>query len=100
MPEVWTLGRWTVIPGKEDDFAAAWRELADWTAGQFATAGAMLLRDRDQPNVFFSFGPWPDLETVGQWRGSNGFQQRISVIRGLLESFEPHTLDPVAKQAG
>jgi quinol monooxygenase YgiN len=100
VPEVWTHGRWTVIPGREDDFAAAWRELADWTGSQFTTAGATLLRDRDQPNVFFSFGPWPDLETVGRWRGSDGFQQRISTIRGLLESFEAHTLDPVAKQSG
>jgi quinol monooxygenase YgiN len=98
MSEVWTLGRWTVVPGKEDEFVRGWREMATWTHSQFPTGSATLLRDRDQANVFFSFGPWPDLEAVGQWRASEGFQKRVSKIRELLESFEPHTLDPVVKQ--
>jgi quinol monooxygenase YgiN len=97
MPEVWTHGRWTVVSGKEDDFVRAWRDMATWTRSQFPTATGTLLRDRDQPNVFFSFGSWPNLETVGQWRGSEGFQQYIATIRELLESFESHTLDPVVQ---
>jgi len=98
MSEVWTLGRWTVMPGKEDDFVRGWRDLARWTRSEFPTATGTLLRDRDQPNVFVSFGRWPDLDAVGQWRGSEGFQQRIATIRQLVESFEPHTLDPAAQE--
>ena len=95
MLEVWTLARWTTVPGKEDDFVAAWRKLAEATLDDFPTAQGTLLRDREQPNVFFSFGPWPDLETVQRWRDSEGFKQAASRMRGFLESFEPHTLDQV-----
>jgi hypothetical protein len=66
MPEVWTHSRWTVVSGKEDDFVRAWRDMATWTRSQFPTATGTLLRDRDQPNVFFSFGSWPNLETVAR----------------------------------
>jgi quinol monooxygenase YgiN len=97
MSEVWTLARWTTVRGKEDDFVAAWRELAESTLADFPTAQGTLLRDQQQPNVFFSFGPWPDLETVERWRGSEGFKQSSSRMRAFLESFEPHTLDQVVK---
>jgi quinol monooxygenase YgiN len=97
MTEVWTLARWTAVPGKEDDFVAAWRAFAEQTRVDFPTAWGTLLRDQEHPNVFFSFGPWSDLETVGRWRGSEGFKQGVARMRQFLESFEPYTLDPVAK---
>lgn len=93
MAEVWTLARWTVVPGREDEFVAAWQELAQWTLTEFPAAKGTLLRDRDEPNVFFSFGPWEDQATAARWRGSEGFRQRIAGLRPLLESFEPHLLD-------
>lgn len=97
MSEVWTLARWVVKPGKEEDFCEAWRDLADWTVSEFSEAQGTLLRDRDEPNVFFSFGPWRDLDQAQAWRASDGFGQRVSRIRELLEGFEPHLLDPVTR---
>lgn len=92
MEEIWTYGTWTVTPGREDEFTAAWQDLADWNAREFLPgAAAVLLRDDDQPNVFVSFGGWPDTETIDRWRASAGMQTRVRAMMPMLESFVPHT---------
>ena len=100
MSELFTHGRWTVTPGKEEEFVAAWNDLAEWTGANIPGAGwAKLLRDRERPNVFLSFGPWDSLSTIQEWRSSEGFTQRIGSMRGMLEDFEAVILD-VAAEAG
>lgn len=90
---VYTLGIWTAKPGEEDAFVAGWKEFATATKTDFPEATAMLLRDRDEPNVFISFGPWESLDQIEQWRGSEMFKSGIGKIRAALESFEAHTMD-------
>jgi heme-degrading monooxygenase HmoA len=95
------MGEWVVKPGREDEFVAAWREMAEWTASEFAPATtAVLVRDRDDRSRFVSFGPWESDEQVASWRESAGFASRVGRIRDLLERFEPRTLDPVASVGG
>ncbi len=92
MARVWTHGVWTVKPGKEDEFVARWREflpIVDRLGGR----GATLLRDRERPNQFRSFGSWPDLEAVEQLRAE--IFPVIEEMDDLLESFEAFTLDGV-----
>lgn len=58
---VYTMGIWQAKPGREDEFAAAWWEFAEWTGREFLgveKTNGTLLRDRDQPGRFVSFGPW------------------------------------------
>jgi heme-degrading monooxygenase HmoA len=93
---IFTLGIWTVKPGQEDDFVRAWRELADRTKSDFPNETATLVRDREQPNLFISFGPWDSLEQIEKWRSSTTFQEGVGKIRELLDDFEPHTMDLVA----
>jgi heme-degrading monooxygenase HmoA len=93
---IYTAGMWTVKPGKEGQFIQAWQELATGSAQEFPGASAVLLRDRDRPNVFLSCGPWESLEQVQAWRASAVFQQSLAKIRPLLDAFEPHTMDSVA----
>jgi quinol monooxygenase YgiN len=92
---VWTSGTWRVRVGREDDFIAAWTEFARWSQAAFGGSQAWLLRARDDQQVFVSIGPWPDDATIARWRDSAGFGERVTRIRGLLESFEPRTLDQV-----
>jgi heme-degrading monooxygenase HmoA len=93
---LYTLGEWIVKPGREDAFVEAWREMAQWTADEFAPgATAVLVRDRSNPSRFVSFGPWDSDELVSAWRESEGFASRVGRIRELLDRFEPQTLDPV-----
>lgn len=100
MGTVWTLGRWVCRPGREDAFVAAWTELSEWTRDRYPDARGTLLRDREDPTVFFSFGPWRDLGEIEAWRADPGFRERVERIRELLEGFEPHTLDPVVAPEG
>ena len=98
MAQVFTHGRWVVRPGNEDEFIAAWQELADWTGREVQGADwARLLRDEDEPHVFFSFGPWESRQAVEAWRKLDGFQDRVGRIRELLESFEAHSCELVGE---
>ena len=92
---VWTSGIWTVNPGHEDAFIAAWGEFARWSLEAFPGTHAWLLRDRDNRAVFMSVGPWPSHGDIEMWRRSLGFRERIERIRDLVASFEPRTLDEV-----
>jgi hypothetical protein len=92
MPSVWTHGVWTVKPGREDEFVAAWRELVP-VGARLGSDDPKLLRDRERPNVFRSFGSWADVETIERFRGEIG--SRVGKMDDLLESFETFTLDEV-----
>jgi heme-degrading monooxygenase HmoA len=95
MPPIWTHGVWTVKAGREDEFVAAWQEMAQAGLDEFAAvAPPQLLRDRERPRLFVSFGPWDSVETIDRFRAAMG--PRFEAIeRELLESFEATTLDEV-----
>lgn len=90
MRQLYTSGRWTVVPGREEQFVAAWSELAEWTSGEIpGSSWARLLQHGEKRNVFLSFGPWESDEAIAAWRESPGFQERVARIRELLEDFDP-----------
>ena len=90
MRELYTSGRWTVKPGREDDFAQAWADLAEWTIDNFeGSQWARLLQSRERPTQFVSFGPWGSEDAIGKWRASSGFQERVGAIQEMLEEFQP-----------
>jgi Antibiotic biosynthesis monooxygenase len=96
MDNVWTHGVWTVKPGREEEFVRAWNELARDALTEFTPVGpAYLLRERERPNVFRSFGPWDSIETVEGFRAK--IAPRIGAMQELLESFEAFTLDEAAR---
>ena len=95
MTNVWTHGTWVVKPGMEDAFVDAWTKLANVATARFATERPTLLRDRERPNVFRTFGPWPSIEAVEEFRSSDLFRDGVAATKPLLESFEPVTLDEI-----
>ncbi len=99
MPEVFTAAVWNVKPGREEDFVTLWERLGLRTLEDFPHASGTLLRDRDRPHRFLSFGPWPSLEEVERWRSSPAFRETLEQLRDVLESAEPATWD-VAARAG
>jgi heme-degrading monooxygenase HmoA len=94
---IYTHGTWIVKPGGESEFIAAWTAFAEWTAGLYPSTHGTLVRDRDEPRRFVSFGPWPSAEAAQEWRAHPEFQRRVGEIRDLLESFEARTLDLVVE---
>jgi heme-degrading monooxygenase HmoA len=94
MTQIWTHGAWTVKPGHEEDFVAAWQHMARDVLREFQPlAGPRLLQDQDRSNVFRSFAAWDDPEEVDRFR--DFVQLRLQGIRRLTEDIEVLTLDDV-----
>jgi heme-degrading monooxygenase HmoA len=90
---VYTLAHWRTKRGHEEQFVAAWQALADRTKALFPDASAVLLRDREDPSLFVSFGPWDSLEVVAEWRSSSAFVDSVAEMREHLDGLEPHVMD-------
>jgi heme-degrading monooxygenase HmoA len=94
MSQPYTYGVWIVKPGREADFVAGWRELAEWTAAHVPGAGiGRLFQDEDQPHRFISIGAWDDKDAIALWRSHLGYQERVGKLRETLETFTPATLE-------
>jgi heme-degrading monooxygenase HmoA len=100
MRRLYTSGDWHVKKGSEQAFVAAWNELADWTFTNIpGCTFAKLLRDESDAGHFVSFSPWRDEDALAAWREHPGFQERVTRLQGMLESFTPYTMT-VAADAG
>lgn len=98
MGKPYSSGVWIAKPGRETEFAAEWREFADWSLATIDGADwAKLLQDLSHPTRFVSFGPWNSLEAIEAWRSHPGFAERVGRIRELIESLEPSTLEAVVE---
>jgi hypothetical protein len=96
MADVWTHTVWTVRPGREEEFVAAWRNMArDVAADMRMRRPPTLLRDHDRPNVFISFAPWEDVDVASSFRSSEIFRRHVSGMGALIEGLDAHTLDQV-----
>jgi heme-degrading monooxygenase HmoA len=97
MRHTWTYSTWIVKPGQEDEFVRRWRDWAEHaTLYGFASKGR-LLRDRDNPSRFISFGRWESPEQVAHWRGAADFHEHTAPLHEVIESFTPHTFEEVAE---
>ena len=97
MGELYTAAIWIVKPGREAEFVALWEKLGERTLEDFPNASGTLLRDRERPQRFMSFGPWESEEEVERWRSSAAFRETVAELRDVLESFEPATWDLAAR---
>jgi len=94
MREIWTHGAWTVKPGHEEEFVAAWQAMARDALREFQpSAGPRLLQDQERSNVFRSFAAWDDPEQVDRFR--DFVQPRLQRFSELTEDMEVFTLEDV-----
>ena len=94
---VYTLDVWRVKPGSEEAFVAAWDALGQWTLERGFDTHGTLVRDRNDPGRFLSFGPWRSAEEAERWRSEPGVQERLARLEELLESYEAGTHDVVMR---
>ena len=98
MEELYTHTTWRVTAGSEDEFVVRWNEWVDWSHREGLAAQALLLRDLEEPRTFVSFGLWEDSSAVRNWRALAGYQERVARLSEVIESFEPRTLEVVARR--
>lgn len=97
MNQPYTLGIWTVRDGSEEAFLLEWRAFALWSSkNQPGACSAFLLRDRDHPEKFVSYGPWADSAATNRWRSTLEFKNFVGKVKKLCDAFEPHSVELVA----
>jgi heme-degrading monooxygenase HmoA len=94
----YTHTTWRVKEGREDEFLRYWTDWVEWSHRTGLKAPALLLRDLDSPHTFISFGPWENVAAVGNWRGLQGYHERVARLREVVDTFEPRTLEVVAQR--
>jgi heme-degrading monooxygenase HmoA len=95
--EIYTLGVWRVKDEKQDEFVAAWQELGRYFNSLRHPPGkGTLLQSVDEPQRFFSFGPWRSLDDIQEMRGLPETHKEIGKLMDLCEEGRPGTFRVVA----
>jgi hypothetical protein len=85
----YTLARWRVREGREEEFVAAWHGLAAFFLSlKQPPRWGTLLRNADDPRLFYSFGPWPSTETIAAMRADPSTPAAIGRLMALCEEAE------------
>jgi heme-degrading monooxygenase HmoA len=93
---VYSVGIWSVKPGKEEEFLKSWKDFANWTmANQKGSRNVVMLQDSEQKNRFISVGPWDNLENMQAWRQSPEFKAAFMKFKELCDEIKPHTMKSV-----
>jgi quinol monooxygenase YgiN len=95
MAAIWTHATYRVKSGCVDDFVQQWDELARHAVEEFGVRPPTMLRDRDDPNVLVTFGPWGSLDTLQLFRSSPLVRERTPVLDELVEAAEADIFDEV-----
>jgi heme-degrading monooxygenase HmoA len=95
--EVYTLGMWRVKAGKQDEFVDAWQALGRYFKRLPHPPGqGTLLQSVDEPQQFYSFGPWDSLDDIQEMRSQPETRNEIGKLMGLCEEGRPGTFRMVA----
>lgn len=95
---VYTLGVWKVKAGREAEFVAAWKELGEIFAELKRPPGTgTLIQSLSDPQLFYSFGPWSQLEDVQDMRSDPRAKAGIQRLIGLCTEATPGTFRVVAE---
>lgn len=95
--QLWTVGIWQIKAGQEEAFQREWTEFARWMSeNQPGVLSGYLLRDPQQPQRFFSIGPWESAEAIQAWRESAEFAGFVGKVMPLCDDFQPSVLQLVS----
>lgn len=95
--EVYTLGVWRVKEGQQSEFVETWKELGRFFRGLPNPPGeGTLLQSLDEPQQFYSFGPWRTVEDIQEMRGHPGTAEEMSKLMNLCDEARPGAFRVVA----
>jgi heme-degrading monooxygenase HmoA len=84
--------RWTVKPGREEEFVTAFEALALWAELNHPEGGtARLLHSIDEPSVYVGMWEFPGAEAIERWRRRDVVEHMDTLGRSPTASsvFEP-----------
>ena len=80
MATVYTSGTWRPSPGREKEFAEAWRQFAAWASTMPGAGQLRLTRDLHEDGRYVSIGDWSSESAVRGWKGSPEFKDDFSLV--------------------
>ena len=88
--EVYTLGVWRVKDGRQSEFVEAWKGLGVYFRALPHPPGkGTLLQSLDDPQQFFSFGPWKTLDDIQAMRDHPDSATELSKLMDLCDEGRP-----------
>jgi hypothetical protein len=96
--DAYTLGVWRVKEGKEQDFVGAWKGdlLEVFFALPKPPEHGTLIRSTEDPQLFYSFGPWPSLEAIQEMFSDPRAQETFQKLFDMCEEAKPGPFQVVA----
>jgi len=83
---IFSIGEWTVTPGKEALFLERWREFSRWSLNHInGGRWVYVVQDREQNNKFMSFGIWESPEDYTEWRHSTKFKSAFAEFSAMCD---------------
>ena len=95
--KVYSTAMWTVKPGREREFAAAWQRLADWTIdNQPGATKFTIFQDLGNDHLYIDSVPWPDTASIKAWRETAQVAEFMMTARETCDDIKVLTMRPVA----
>ncbi len=96
--EAYTLAVWRIKPGLEDEFVELWKgDLAAFFLGLPNPPGnGTLVRSVEDPQLFYSFGPWRSLDDIKEMRANPQTQEVMGRLANLCDEAKPGAFRVVA----
>lgn len=95
--QIYTLGAWRVKEGNESEFVAAWEGVGRYFRSLPHPPGeGTLLQSLDEPQQFYSFGPWSSLDAVQEMRNRPETPDELGKLMELCEEGRPGAFRVVA----
>lgn len=93
----YTLALWRVKPGCDDDFKRVWvEELAEHFLALNPSARGTLIQSLEDPNLFYSFGPWASMEEMEAIRTDAHTAELIAKLSALCDEAKPGPFEVIA----
>jgi heme-degrading monooxygenase HmoA len=71
----------TFQPGTENDFLKEFEKRKNHIAGFKGCDGVELLRDINQPTIFFTYSKWKDETSLESYRNSSLFDETWTIVK-------------------
>ena len=95
--EIYTLGAWRVKNGKQSEFVEEWKALGRYFRSLPQPPGeGTLLQSVDDPQQFYSFGPWRSLDDIQNMRNHPDTAGEIGKLMELCLEGRPGAFRVVA----
>ncbi len=99
--DFYTLALWKVKKNNLVEFKQLWEEeLASAFIKVNPYAKGTLIQSLENPNVFYSFGPWANLEQMQSARSNKKVRSAISKLVALCEEAKPGSFKKILSVSG